>query len=255
MVTVGGYRGFTDYRSVWLDEFYKQFFSVVPGYIHVTPHGWSALAGGRWTYLPGTAILQCTVVEQGDTVSPGYEPQIGLPLLRGLERLRTTSLRVSTENVLSPTVRALLEGGATYTNDRETRLSLQGSVNWAVGENLTLRTVVADVAEGDEFHSVSGEVSLERDWNARWFAGFSARGYRDGGEVVDPIIASSAAPALRTRDLAATLRWQGARAAFRIEAGPYWTRYDPVALASSQFATLYRNRNWRHVEGATSWTF
>jgi hypothetical protein len=205
--------------------------------------------------VPGTAILQCTVVEQGDTVSPGYEPQIGLPLLRGLERLRTTSLRISTENVLSPTVRTLLEGGVTYTTDRETRFTVQGSVNWAVSETLTLRTVVGDVTEGDEFHSVSGSMSLERDWSARWFAGISVRGYRDGGEVVDPVIASSAAPALRTRELAATLRWQGARASFRIEAGPYWTRYDPVALASSQYANLYRNRDWRHVEGAVSWTF
>jgi len=80
---VGGYRGFTDFRSVWLDEYYRQLFTGVPGYAHVAPQGWHAMAGGRWSYVPGSAILQLTLVQQGDTVSPGYEPQIGAPLLRG----------------------------------------------------------------------------------------------------------------------------------------------------------------------------
>jgi hypothetical protein len=255
MFTVGGYRGYTDYRSVWLDEFYRQLFSGVPGYVPVTPHGWDVLAGARWAYVPGAAFLQSTLILQDDTVSPGYEPQIGQPLLRGLEHLRTFTVRVSTENVLTPTVRTLIEASATGTTDRERRYTVQGSVNWAVGERLTLRSVLAEVSEGDEFHSVSGSVDLERNWSERWFAGIAMRGYRDGGEVVDPLIPSSAATALRTVDLTASLRWQGERAAFRLEAGPYWTRYDPVGLASSQFASLYRGRDWRHVEGTMSWNF
>ena len=63
MVVVGGYRGFTDYRSVWLDEFYRQYFEDVPGYVHVLPHGWNAMAGGRWTYVPerrSSRSLFCT---------------------------------------------------------------------------------------------------------------------------------------------------------------------------------------------------
>jgi hypothetical protein len=255
MFTVGGYRGYTDYRSVWLDEFYRQLFSGVPGYEPVSPHGLNALAGARWAYVPGAAFFQSTLILQDDTVSPGYEPQIGKPLLRGLEHLRTFAVRVSTENVLTPTLRSLVAVSVTGTTDRERRYTVQGSLNWAVGERLTLRTVVGEVSEGDEFHSVSGSADLERNWGERWFAGIAVRGYRDGGEVVDPLIPSSAATALRTVDVTASVRWQGERAAFRLEAGPYWTRYEPVGLASSQFASLYRGRDWRHVEGTTSWTF
>ena len=251
----GGDRGFTDFRSVWLDEYYRQLFAGVPGYAPALPHGWHALAGGRWSYLPGSAILQGTLVRQDDTVSPGYEPQIGHPLLRGRERLRTTAVRVSTENVATPTVRTLLELGATNTTGRDTRYSVQGSVNWAISDTVTLRGVVAGVREPPAFHATSIALTCERDWNARWFAGLAVRGYRDSGEVIDPLIGSSAAPALRTVHMAACLRWQGERAAVRLEGGPYRTRYDNRALASAQFARLYRDRNWRRVQGTASWRF
>jgi hypothetical protein len=251
----GAYRGFTDFRSVWLDEYYGQLFSGVRGYSRVDPQGWHAMAGGRWSYVPGSAILQLTLLQQGDTVSPGYEPQIGSPLLRGRDYLRTTVVRLSTENVLTPTVRSLLEAGATSTTGRGMRYSLQESLNWAVSNTLTLRAVVAGVHEQPAFNAASASLSLERDWNARWFAGLSVRGYRDDGEVVDPLIESDAAPALRTISAAASVRWQGERIAVRLEGGPYRTRYDAVALSSVQFARLYEDRHWRRLQCTASWSF
>ena len=250
-----GYRGFADFRSVWLDEYYRQSFSGVPGYAPASPHGWSVFAGGRWSYMPGAAILQGTLVQQDDTVSPGYEPQIGRPLLRGRERLRTTAVRVSNENVATSTVRTLMEISATSTTGRDTRYAGRGSVNWAVSDTVTLRGVVAGEREQPAFHATSVALTGERDWKARWFAGLTVRGYRDSGEVVDPLIGSSAAPALRTVHIAASLRWQGERMAVRLEGGPYRTRYENVALASAQFARLYRDRNWRRGQCTASWKF
>lgn len=251
----GGYRGFTDFRSVWLNEYYRQLFEGVPGYVSAGPRGWHALTGGRWAYVPGSAILQATVVRQDDTVSPGYEPEIGHPLRRGRDRLRTTAARISTENVVTPTLRTLLEIGAAGTTGRETRFTAQGSLNWSVTEALTLRTVIAGVRERPAFQARSAALTLEHDWSARWFAGLTARMYRDSGEVVDPLLVSSAAPALRTVHVAASLRWQGERAAVRLEGGPYRTRYDEIAAGSAHFARLYSDRNWRRVQGTASWKF
>jgi len=251
----GVYRGFTDYRSLWLDEYYRQLFSGVPGYVRVNPQGWHVLAGGRWTYVPGSGILQLTMLQQSDIVSPGYEAQIGGPLLRGYDHLRTTAGRVSTENVVTPTVRTLIEAGATATTGRRPRFSLQGSVNWSVSETVTVRTVLAGVSERPAFHAVSAALAVERDWKERWFVGLAVRGYRDSGEVIDPLIVSSAAPALRTVQVAASLRWQGERAALRLEGGPYRTRYADLAAGSAQFARLYQDRSWRRLQCTASWKF
>lgn len=254
-LVAGGYHGFTDFRSVWLDEYYRQLFAGVPGYSKVRPQGWHALAGSRWSYVPGTAVLQCSLLQQDDTVSPGYEPELGRQLQRGREFLRTTTLRVSTENIVTPTVRTLLEAGATATSGREMRYFAKGSLNWSMSETLTMRTEVAGVYEGPAFYASSASLTLERDWNAHWFVGVALRGYHDDGEVIDPIISSSAAPALGTLAVVASLRWQGDRMAVRLEGGPYRTRYDEVALASAQFARLYEDRDWRQVQSAVSWRF
>ncbi len=251
----GAYRGYTDFRSVWLNEYYRQFFEGVPGYAAASPRGWHALAGGRWAYVPGSVILQGTVVRQGDVVSPGYEPEIGHPLRRGRERLATTAVRLSTENVVAPTVRTLVEIGATGTTGRKTRYTAQGSLNGSISDALTLRAVVAGVRERPAFHAESVALTLEHDWEARWFAGLAVRGYRDSGEIIDPLLVSTAAPALRTQHIALCLRWQGERAAVRLEGGPYRTRYDAIAPGSMHFARLYGDRNWRRLQGTASWKF
>lgn len=251
----GAYRGYTDFRSVWLHEYYRQLFEGLPGYAPASPRGWHALLGGRWSYVPGSANLQGTVVRQGDVVSPGYEPEIGHPLRRGRERLTTTAARLSTENVLTPTVRTLLEIGAANTTGRATRYTAQGSVNWSVSDAFTLRAVVAGVRERPQFQASSAALTLEHDWNLRWFLGLAVRGYRDSGEIVDPLLVSTAAPALRSRHIALSLRWQGERVAVRLEGGPYRTRYDEIPLGSVHFARLYGDRHWRRVQGTVSCKF
>jgi hypothetical protein len=251
----GVYKGFSDFRSLWLDEYYRQLFENVPGYIHASPRGWHALVGLRWAYIPATAYLQCTIVRQSDHVSPGYEPRIGEPLLSGREKLGTTSLRISTENILCTTVRSLVEIGLTETTGRDTRFSAQASVNWSATESLTLRAVVAGVREAPEFQAGSGAITLEYDWNERWFLGLTARAYRDNGELIDPLIVSTAAPALRSTHIAASLRWQGEHASLRLEAGPYRTRYDAVSAASAHFDQLYSDRDWTRFQASFAFSF
>ena len=244
----GAYRGFTDFRSVWLAEYYRQLFEPVPGYLKADPRGWHALAGGRWAYIPLTGYLQIVFVRQQDRISPGYEPQIRAPLLRGREHLATNTLKISTENVLTPSVRTLFEASATEATGRENRFSLQGSCNWAVAEDYTLRAVVAGVRERPEFEAFSGAFTVERDWDLRWFAGLTLRAYRDNGEVVDPLLVSTAAPSLKSLHAAASLRWQGKRFGLRFEAGPYRTRYGALPAISTHFSRLYSDRNWLRLQ-------
>lgn len=249
----GAQRGFADYRSVWLDEYYRQLFSGVPNYAPVSPHSGNILAGTRWAYQPTSGFLQGSVRIQRDKISPAYEPKIFAPLLRGRDRLTSVAARVSTENVLSPSVRTLVEATAVSTTGRHPRFSLQAAMNWAAGEAWTVRATVSGLIERPAFRSSSAEMTLERDWETRWFAGVMLRGYRDNGEVVDPLILTSAAPARRTQHVAFMLRWRGDRAAVRLEAGPYRTRHAALPEASTHFARLYASRNWLRLQLTAEW--
>ncbi|MBM3839358.1 MAG: hypothetical protein FJ398_15590 [Verrucomicrobia bacterium] len=54
----GFYDGFADYRSAWLNEYYRQHFSALPEYQEAQPNGQNVSAGLRWEYLPATGFFQ-----------------------------------------------------------------------------------------------------------------------------------------------------------------------------------------------------
>jgi thiol-disulfide isomerase/thioredoxin len=66
----GVYGGFTDYRSLWLANYYKQQFSFVPGYTEPDPHGFNVSTGLRWEYQPTTGFVEANVLYANDEIAP-----------------------------------------------------------------------------------------------------------------------------------------------------------------------------------------
>lgn len=254
-VGAGGYGGYSDFRSLWINEYDRQLYEGMPGYAEAKPRGWHALAGLRYALVPGSCHAQMNLVVQGDHVAPGYEPQLGGDLLRGRERLTSRTAKLSLENVLTRRLRSRLELGITDTTGRKPRLSVQGSLNAAVGERLVLRAVAAASEEAPSFHATSLSLVLEHDWASRLFAGVLLRGYRDSGEIIDPLLVSSAAPSMSTLHAAASLRWKGESLSLRLEAGPYRSRYDAMPLSSRHFSRLYSDRDWFRVQASAAFTW
>ena len=120
------------------------------------PKGYNGSMGIRWEYLPTTGILESRVSYFQDDVAPGYEIDVSsgfFQLLQGHETLKTWSYYVSTENILSPRVRSLVEFSATDTTAREWRYSVQGSVNIALSETWFLRPQGGYTEEDPEFEA------------------------------------------------------------------------------------------------------
>lgn len=253
--------GYSSYRALWLNEYYRQYFSGVPGYEKVDPRGFNLSAGTRWEYWPENGFLQVDVMFSQDEVPSGYQielrppPQIGTELRRTADRLYTTGARLSLENVLTPRLRLLNEFQLADTTDRDPRLAYQGSLNWAIADHWVLRSVVGLSLEEPDFHSASFGSVLEYDWNQTWYFSLLGRYYQDNGETNNPQLFHVAPPALETFQLAAGLRWQSARWSLKLVAGPYYSRYASVEGDIKPFEKLYRDRDWILAQAALSYSF
>ncbi len=259
--TGGFYDGYANYRTLWLDEYYRQYYSDVAGYNKSHPAGYNFSTGIRWEYQPASGFLQVDAIYSRDNVPSGYEivvrppPQIGTELVRSADRLETAGARLSLENVLTRRVRILNEFQMADTTDRDPRFSYQGSLNWAVAERWVLRSVLGLSKEDPNFHSFSFASTLEYDWEQKWFVSLFGRYYKDNGEIDNPQLFNIAAPALETFQVGAGLRWQGDRWSFKLVAGPYFTRYASVEADVKPFEKLYRGRAWGLAQASLAFSF
>lgn len=252
----GFYDGFTDYRSFWLDEYYRQQFSQLPGYETADPRGFNLSTGFRWEYLPAAGFLELIATYQRDVIAPGYDRPLFQELERGLDTLITRSIGLTLENVLTPRLRSLLRYQMTDTTGRSLRQFYSGSLNWALSENWVLRSTLGVTTEQNGFRSIGFGESLEYDIGGQWFFGLGGHYYQDNGDVENSLfVVSTAAPDLETMQATASLKWLGNSASFRLEAGPYLTKYDAADTIVAPFANLYSDRDFFRVGFAFSKTF
>ncbi|MCZ6671475.1 MAG: TlpA disulfide reductase family protein [Verrucomicrobia bacterium] len=250
----GGYTGFTDHRSLWLDEYYRQQFSGLDGYIDANPQGINVSGGVQWDTTSTLGVLGATIVFQKDDVAPGYDRPLFQPLVRGREQLDTSSLLLEQESVISKTARMRHQLQLTKTTDRELRYRYSGSVNYAPGENWVLRAEGAathesvEQEEESDFRAYSVGIILEHDWDQQWFVGITGRRYKDNGKIETSILVSSGPPALETTHAGVTLRHQGENSSWKLSLAAYRSRFDEIDSPIRPFGNLYKDRNWLLAE-------
>jgi len=255
----GAYDGFAEYRSLWLNQFYRQLEAGLSprygtvGYQEPDPWGAHASAGIRWDYLPGLAYAQIEGRYAHDRVAPGYNINLHYYPLRlepNTDQLDTWSGRLTLENVLGSRWRALQEVQVADTTARQPRFTLQSSLNWAVSERWVARLLLGGATEAPGFDAWWTALSVERDWRETWFVSLVGRYYQDTGQYEQALPGvNNAAPPLQTWQVALGLRWQGSRTAARLLIGPYFTHYEPTrSQGPGSFANLYRDRDWLAVQ-------
>jgi thiol-disulfide isomerase/thioredoxin len=251
----GVYKGYTDHRSIWIDEYYRQNFESDAAYKQADPWGGSVSLGLRWEYSPSTAFLEGSITYQFDEVTPGYFPELRSPLRRGEDELETWGFRLSSENAWSPRFRTLQEISLIETTGREQRFACAGSFNYALGEKWTIRATLDGATEKPDFVAGSVGCFLEHELREDLLAGAGLRWYEDSGELEDKAIISSAAPALKTLRAEGGVKWIDKQMLIRLNAGVYLTHYEETGTGSEEFFHLYDDRNWAIVDLAIAWRF
>lgn len=260
-ISGGAYDGFSDHNSLWLDEYYRQQFSGLDGYTEADPWGYNVSGGFAWDTSSGIGILSTTFVFQQDDVAPGYDRPLFQPLERGRERLKTYSIHLEQESVITKSARMRHQLQLTKTTDRELRYRYSGNLNVAIAENWVLRVEGAstfeavEAEEESDFKSYSGGLILEYDWNQTWFLGVEGRRYSDNGQIETSILVSSGPPPLDTNHFGVTLRHQGERSAWKLSLASYQSAYDEIDSPIRPFGNLYRNRDWLLASAAYNRSF
>ena len=252
----GAYSGFTDYRSIWLANYYKQQFDFVPGYEKPEPQGFNAASALRWEYQPTTGFIEAGFLYANDQIARGYELDQGTGELRGGRQiLHTYSPILKFENVLTRRIRTLNEFQLTVTSGRDPRYSYRGSVNLALGERWVWRVSGGYTQENPTLRARFAGSTLEFEVAPRWFINVSALYYHDTGEIENSLFISTAAPRVQTYQAGLGLRYVGGRSSFSVSASPVQADYGPVGLGSRPFTNLYRDRTWIQVQAAWAITF
>ena len=249
------YDGFTDYRSLWISEYYEQLFGEVSGYVDPSPKGTLLALGLEWEYIPVMAKIRVMGGYGRDTIAPANSFGEG-----GLERSRpnlyTKTTQIQTENVFSS--RVVVQNTLQYTDttNREKRWSAQSAWNLAVADGWFLRLHGGFAVERPNFDAHFYGCSLERQLAENWFFRINARYYEDTGEIENSLGGfTSSAPALDSFEIGAGIRWQGIYSALNLYLGFYQTDYEPLAEDNLFLRHLYDDRRWGLVQLSYTLTF
>ena len=251
----GAYQGFSDYRSMWLNEYYRQKWSSFPEYKIADPWGANVAGGIRWEWLPSTGFLQAQAMYQCDEVAPGYTKIPFGPLVRRRAFLETISGQLNSEIALHRRIRMLNAIQVTATTERDIRFSLQNSLYCAIAEHWTLHPELASTWETPDFYSGSLGIAVDYDWASHWFLGLFARYYQDNGQPNQSLPESEASPPLKTIASGINLRWQGEKVGLKLMMGPYLSFYETSGSPPTTYPNLYRDRNWLYIQCAMDYRF
>ena len=256
--------GFTGYRSLWLSNFYQQFFSGLEGLERPAPRGMFGSLGGQWAYWKDVGILQSEATFAQETIAPGYDevidPLLGLIAVVPLRsELNTWAWRVATENVWTPRLRTALEYRLAKQSERELRQSLVARMNLAPGRDWIVRLEAGGTHEapGEEVEEAfrAAWVRAVLQWQPveSWFLDVSGSHYADNGEIENSIGFSSAAPEVRVTHGSVGVSYVGSQHWIRLSLGLRAVDYAPVGFRNQFFSGLYRDRDF--INGQLAYNF
>lgn len=254
----GIYDGFQTYRTLWMDQYYRLQYKNSDGtrrYHKASPWGYSVGSGLRWEYLEGAGYIHASISYQHDVVSPGYNYEQGPPYKRMRDNYDTISSYLSFENVLTRRLRSMIEVRVDNTTARDSRLTLQGGLNYALSESWVARLTAGYATEDPHFTAKSASLAVERDWHGTWFVSLFGRYYEDTSEMEKGIATQAAAPPLKTYQAGIGVRRQGHNTTLKFDIGPCLTRYSQQSGRNTELDQLYKDREWLSLQAAVQYKF
>lgn len=253
-LSLRGYEGFSDYRSLWTSEFYRQFFGAFPAYRDPDPKGAAVGASTVWTYLRGAGQAELTLEAGRDEIAPGwsFNPALGQPE-SDRETLDTVSGSLRVEQVLNGWLKSEVVLSARQTSDRQPRFGIRNAWAAAAGP-LAFRLSGGYSEEAPAFDAWYGGALVEWRFLPHWSVNAGYRLYEDSGEIETSGF-NAQAPPLESSEIHAGVLWDRGDLAISAGVGFLDTDYEALSADNQFFGNLYRDRDWWTFRLAASFNF
>ena len=245
--------GFSRHQSIWLDEYYRQFWTDVEiegdRYETPDPGGLGLVLGADWEWIPSNAFVRMRLGYSKQTIAPGYDLSVegdtAGQLVRGIEDLDVWSAELSLEHLSSRTLRWNHSLSAVETTGRKVRYGVASALSAALSESWILRLSGQYSREGSDVEASLLRSSLIYAPNETWSFSVTGSYYKDNGEIEQSNLATDAAPGVIGYRYFLGASWTSLDATHQITAqvGVYEQNYDELGL-DLRFAPLYSSRNW-----------
>jgi hypothetical protein len=253
-LTLGAYDGYADYRSIWIAEFYKQFYGAFPSYYDPDPRGQSVSANAEWNYLPGSGSVIFGLGLGRDEIAPGwsFDSALGRPE-PGREPLNTVSGNILVKQALNPWLKTDLALTFRQTSERDPRFGIVN--NWvAAAGPVAFRLTGGLTSEAPSFDAAYGSALVEWNFHPQWSARLGYRVYRDNGEIQSSGF-NALAPPVDSSEVFTSLLWDNGEFSILASIGLLDTNYDELSEDNEFFGNLYRDRQWGTFRLAASYRF
>lgn len=249
-----GYEGFSDYRSLWISQFYQQFFEGFQEYETPDPHGNSIRASTVWNYQPGAGKAELSLQYSNDQIAPGwsFNPAIAAPEA-GLENLETSVGRLRVEQVINPWLKSEILLNWQDTTARENRYGINNTWAAAVGD-VGFRLSGGYTEEAPAFDAYYLSSLCEWNFRPQWTVFGGYRIYRDSGEI-EASGFNAQAPALDSSEVFVGALWERGDLNVSATVGYLKTNYDKLDEDNQFFGNLYKDRDWLSMRIAAFYSF
>lgn len=249
-----GYEGYADYRSVWIAEFYRQFFGAFDQYAAPAPSGYAFGVTTAWNYLPSSGKAELNLEFGKDEIAPGwsFNAEIGEPEA-DLDTLDTVNGGLRVEQAINGWLKSELAFTARETTDREPRYSIRNA--WAASSGpVAIRLTGGYSEEAPTFDASYGSIQIEWKFLPQWSLHSGYRLYADSGEI-EASGFNAQAPELDSSEIFAGILWDRGDLAISGSIGFLDTDYADLSEDNQFFGNLYRDREWWSARLAVSYRF
>jgi hypothetical protein len=252
--SLSAYEGFSDYRSIWISEYYRQLFGAFPAYHAPNPGGYSVSSTSSWNYLPGSGQAKLSLFYAVDEIAPGwgFDSAAGIPV-PGDDTLQTLGSSLTFDQAVNNWLKTRLMLSARNTSDRDVRLGVVNS--WAATKGpVSLRITGGYSEESPTFDASHVSAILEWNFIQEWSMNIGIRAYRDSGEIQSSGF-NALAPPVRSSEIFGGLAWDRGDLAVSAGIGFLESDYDPLSEDNEFFGNLYKDRDWLTLRIAASFKF